>query len=137
MFQYAISEIINFFKTSDLNIEKLLTIIGCQMSSIKEKAFNIASAIPSRQKRINLKMDLKGPYIVIPQHGSAQKCVRLNRVHIILNDSANRPRIPKFNLTNRNFQRRKPASAGYRTNNSQKRVTSCKRTTRRCDYDGT
>ncbi|XP_048515019.1 intermembrane lipid transfer protein VPS13C-like isoform X2 [Athalia rosae] len=70
--EYAISEIIKFFKTSDLNITKLLHIMRCQMSSVKEKGLNIVYSIPSRQKRINLKMDLKGPYIVLPQHGSVQ-----------------------------------------------------------------
>ncbi|XP_046422194.1 vacuolar protein sorting-associated protein 13A-like isoform X1 [Neodiprion fabricii] len=70
--EYAISEIVKFFETTDLNIQKLLHIIGCQMSSIKDTALNVVYSIPSRQKRINLKMDLKGPYIVIPQNGLVQ-----------------------------------------------------------------
>lgn len=78
------SEIINFFKINDAQIKEATSSTYKMCSRMKNKIEKLLHRILSRQLRINLKVDVKGPYIVFPQHGSLQKYVTFLSLVIII-----------------------------------------------------
>ncbi|XP_033208533.1 vacuolar protein sorting-associated protein 13C-like [Belonocnema kinseyi] len=70
---YAVSEIINFFKINEAHVRETTSSAYRMCSGIKRKIEKLFNRVLARHLRINLKIDVKGPYIVFPQHGALQK----------------------------------------------------------------
>ncbi|XP_047356214.1 vacuolar protein sorting-associated protein 13C-like isoform X2 [Vespa velutina] len=70
---YAMMEIINFFKLGNPYIKDTLTWSYKLYNSGVMKFLNFIDSITSQTFRITLKIDIGGPYIVFPEHGSIQR----------------------------------------------------------------
>ncbi|KAK2588797.1 hypothetical protein KPH14_001672 [Odynerus spinipes] len=70
---YAMMEIINFVKSGNPYIEDTLTWSYKLYNSSVKKFLSLIDSIASQTLRMNLKIDIGGPYIVFPEHGSIQK----------------------------------------------------------------
>lgn len=75
LFQHAMMEIIQFFKLNNTNIQTTILWSYKLYEYIKGNFLILVDNIVSQTLRINFKIDIKGPYIVFPEHGSIQKCV--------------------------------------------------------------
>ncbi|KAK0164246.1 hypothetical protein PV328_002894 [Microctonus aethiopoides] len=71
--KYALIEIFNFFQRNKSNIQHLAWSIHQAFNRSKEKCLKLINSIMNRRMRINLKLDIKGPYIVFPDNGSIQE----------------------------------------------------------------
>ncbi|XP_015594990.1 vacuolar protein sorting-associated protein 13A isoform X2 [Cephus cinctus] len=68
--KHAVNEIIKFFKTDDMRIDRAVIDIN---EICTKKCASVLDSIFTRRLRVNLKMDLKGPYFIFPERGSLQK----------------------------------------------------------------
>lgn len=66
-------EIINFFKLGNPYIKDTLTWSYKLCNTGVMKFLNFIDSITSQTFRITLKIDIGGPYIVFPEHGSIQR----------------------------------------------------------------
>lgn len=67
---FAIKEIINYFKRNRANVNHLMWSMHKAYGRTKDKLLGVASSIMNRRLRVNLKLDIKGPYLVFPDGGS-------------------------------------------------------------------
>lgn len=72
-FQHALSEIINFFQTRSMAMRDITQIISGKLQKAASLSKSLINYVIVRHKVINVNMDLKGPYIIIPECGSLQK----------------------------------------------------------------
>lgn len=68
-------EIIQFFKLNNSNIQTTIVWAYQLYEYIKRNVLVVVDNIVSQTLRINFKIDIKGPYIVFPEHGTIQKYV--------------------------------------------------------------
>ncbi|XP_015437338.1 PREDICTED: vacuolar protein sorting-associated protein 13A-like [Dufourea novaeangliae] len=66
-------EIIQFFKLNDANIRTTILWMCKLYEYIKGNFLVLVDSIVSQTLRISFKIDIKGPYVVFPEHGSIQK----------------------------------------------------------------
>ncbi|GFG28735.1 hypothetical protein Cfor_06015 [Coptotermes formosanus] len=71
--EHAVSEIINFFQTRSVTLQDALEFSKQRMSKANEVGTVLVEYAIARNKTIDVNMDLKGPYFVIPELGSIQK----------------------------------------------------------------
>ncbi|XP_076222912.1 intermembrane lipid transfer protein VPS13A isoform X2 [Nomia melanderi] len=72
-YHHAAMEIIQFFKLNDANIRTTILWMYKLYEYVKGNVLVLADNIVSQTLRISFKIDIKGPYIVFPEHGSIQK----------------------------------------------------------------
>ncbi|XP_076634172.1 intermembrane lipid transfer protein VPS13A isoform X1 [Colletes latitarsis] len=72
-YHHATMEIIQFFKLNDANIQTTVLWAYKLYEYIKENFLVLVDNIVSQTLRISFKIDIKGPYIIFPEHGSIQK----------------------------------------------------------------
>ncbi|XP_014604811.1 PREDICTED: vacuolar protein sorting-associated protein 13C-like [Polistes canadensis] len=70
---YAVMEIINFFKLGNPYIENTLSWSYKLCNNGVKKFLSFIDSITSQEFRITIKIDIGGPYIVFPEHGSIQR----------------------------------------------------------------
>ncbi|XP_068086254.1 intermembrane lipid transfer protein VPS13A [Anabrus simplex] len=71
--EHAVSEIINFFQTRSMAIQDVLEVSKKNLVDAVEVGKGLVEYAIARHKTININMDLKGPFFVIPELGSMQK----------------------------------------------------------------
>lgn len=71
--QHAVSEVINFFQTRSMTLQDALEFSKQRMSEVNEVGTVLVECALARRKTLDISMDLKGPYFVIPELGSIQK----------------------------------------------------------------
>ncbi|KAJ9582487.1 hypothetical protein L9F63_003180, partial [Diploptera punctata] len=71
--EHAVSEIINFFQTRSLTLQDALEYSKQSMTKVTHVGRALVEHAIARHKTIDINMDLKGPYVVIPELGSVQK----------------------------------------------------------------
>lgn len=74
-FQFAMMEIINFFKFNTSYIHDTVVGLYKLWDYVKRKYLNFVDDIVSQTLRVSFKIDVKSPYIIFPEHGSIQKYV--------------------------------------------------------------
>ncbi|XP_028982314.1 vacuolar protein sorting-associated protein 13A [Diachasma alloeum] len=67
---FAIKEIVNYFKRNGSNVSHLMWSMQKVYGRTREKAVGIVGSVMNRRLRVNLKLDIKGPYVVFPEGGS-------------------------------------------------------------------
>ncbi|CAL7940918.1 unnamed protein product [Xylocopa violacea] len=72
-YHHAMVEIIEFFKLNDSNIQTTVLWVYKLYEYMKNNLLILVDNIVSQTLRISFKIDMKGPYIVFPEHGSIQK----------------------------------------------------------------
>ncbi|XP_076670615.1 intermembrane lipid transfer protein VPS13A isoform X2 [Andrena cerasifolii] len=72
-YHHAMIEIIKFFKLNDANIQSTILWVYKLYEYVKDNILILMDNIVSQTLRISFKIDIKGPYIVFPEHGSVQK----------------------------------------------------------------
>ncbi|XP_078045899.1 intermembrane lipid transfer protein VPS13A isoform X2 [Augochlora pura] len=72
-YHHAAMEIIQFFKLNDAYIRTTILWMYKLYEYMKGNLLVLADNIISQTLRISFKIDIKGPYIVFPEHGSIQK----------------------------------------------------------------
>ncbi|KAF7991246.1 hypothetical protein HCN44_002808 [Aphidius gifuensis] len=70
---YAIKELLLFFQRNITKVQHLAWSLQKLYGRTEEKIAGILCLIISRRMRINLKLDIKGPYIVFPDRGTMQQ----------------------------------------------------------------
>ncbi|OAD54827.1 Vacuolar protein sorting-associated protein 13C, partial [Eufriesea mexicana] len=70
---HAMMEIIKFFKFNDSYIQTSILWVYELYEHMKRKFLILIDNMISQMLRISFKVDVKGPYIVFPEHGSIQK----------------------------------------------------------------
>nr|XP_012154530.1 PREDICTED: vacuolar protein sorting-associated protein 13C isoform X3 [Megachile rotundata] len=83
-YHHAMIEIIQFFKLNDINAQTAILWASKFYNCLKKNFFILVDNMVSQTLRISFKIDIKGPYIVFPEHGSMQK-----DGHILLIDFGN------------------------------------------------
>jgi len=73
--QFAMVEIINFFKFNTNYIHDTILGIYRLWNCIKKKYLSFVGDILSQTLRISFKIDIRNPYVIFPEHGSIQKYV--------------------------------------------------------------
>ncbi|XP_076375159.1 intermembrane lipid transfer protein VPS13A isoform X2 [Megalopta genalis] len=86
-YHHAAMEIIQFFKLNDTNIRTTILWMYKLYEYMKGNLLALTDNIISQTLRISFKIDIKGPYIVFPEHGSIQKDFRGG--HILVLDFGN------------------------------------------------
>ncbi|XP_053597427.1 intermembrane lipid transfer protein VPS13A [Microplitis demolitor] len=71
--KYAILEIFYFFKRNKSHVQHLACSLQRGYKRSKNKFITLINSIINRRSRINLKLDIKGPYFVFPDNGSIQE----------------------------------------------------------------
>ncbi|XP_047103973.1 vacuolar protein sorting-associated protein 13A-like [Schistocerca piceifrons] len=71
--EHAVSELINFFQTRSSSMKDVLLYLEQKIEQIVQAGKPLFLYTVARQKTISITMDIKGPYIVIPEMGSLQK----------------------------------------------------------------
>lgn len=69
-------EIIQFFKLNNSDMQTTILWAYKLYEYIKRNYLVLVDNIVSQTLRISFKVDIKGPYIIFPEQGSMQKCVR-------------------------------------------------------------
>ncbi|KZC14473.1 Vacuolar protein sorting-associated protein 13C, partial [Dufourea novaeangliae] len=72
-YHHSMIEIIQFFKLNDANIRTTILWMCKLYEYIKGNFLVLVDSIVSQTLRISFKIDIKGPYVVFPEHGSIQK----------------------------------------------------------------
>ncbi|CAK9828583.1 Intermembrane lipid transfer protein VPS13A [Anthophora retusa] len=72
-YHHAVIELIQFFKLNDLNIQTKILWAYTLYEYVKKNFSVLIDNIVSQTLRISFKVEIKGPYIVFPEHGSIQK----------------------------------------------------------------
>ncbi|CAK9815547.1 Intermembrane lipid transfer protein VPS13C [Anthophora plagiata] len=72
-YHHAVIELIQFFKLNDLNIQTKIQWAYMLYEYVKRNFSVLIDNIVSQTLRISFKVEIKGPYIVFPEHGSIQK----------------------------------------------------------------
>ncbi|XP_034193125.2 intermembrane lipid transfer protein VPS13A isoform X1 [Osmia lignaria lignaria] len=72
-YHHAMMEIIRFFKLSDTNVQTTILWVYELCNYMKKNLLVLVENIISQTLRISFKIDIKGPYIVFPEHGSMQR----------------------------------------------------------------
>jgi hypothetical protein len=67
------SEIINFFQTRSMAIKDVADIMTGKLQNVGTLGKSLLKYVVSRRKILNINMDLKGPYIIVPEYGSLNK----------------------------------------------------------------
>ncbi|XP_011303575.1 vacuolar protein sorting-associated protein 13C [Fopius arisanus] len=67
---FAMREIINYFKRNKPNVSHFVWSMQKAYGRTRKKFLGVVSSIMNRRLRVNLKLDVKGPYIVFPDGGS-------------------------------------------------------------------
>ncbi|XP_047508917.1 vacuolar protein sorting-associated protein 13A-like isoform X2 [Pieris napi] len=80
--EHAITELINFFQTHSMSSDELLQ----EVTTAIEEAGNISKSVltyaVSRKKVFNINVDVKGPCVIVPEHGCMHKPGRLMVIDI-------------------------------------------------------
>ena len=76
-------EIVQFFKLDDSNMQTTILWAYKLYKYARRNSLVLVDHIMSQTLRINFKVDVKGPYIVFPEHGSIQKCVTMRKVNTL------------------------------------------------------
>ncbi|XP_044592317.1 vacuolar protein sorting-associated protein 13A-like isoform X2 [Cotesia glomerata] len=71
--KYAMLEILNLFKRNKSHVQHLACSLQRGYKRTKSKCITLINSIMNRRLRINLKLDIKGPYFVFPDNGSIQE----------------------------------------------------------------
>ncbi|KDR17657.1 Vacuolar protein sorting-associated protein 13C [Zootermopsis nevadensis] len=71
--EHAVSEIINFFQTRSVTLQDAMDFSKQGISKASEVGRALVEYAIARRKTIDINMDLKGPYFVVPELGSVQK----------------------------------------------------------------
>ncbi|KAK9294042.1 hypothetical protein QLX08_011233 [Tetragonisca angustula] len=72
-YHHAMIEIVQFFKLDDSNMQTTILWAYKLYKYARRNSLVLVDHIMSQTLRINFKVDVKGPYIVFPEHGSIQK----------------------------------------------------------------
>lgn len=73
--QYSVAELINFFELNATQVPTVTSSLYKTYMKIEKEVIELSEKALSRTTRINLKLDMKGPYIVFPEYGAVQKYV--------------------------------------------------------------
>ncbi|XP_060801512.1 intermembrane lipid transfer protein Vps13 isoform X2 [Amyelois transitella] len=80
--EHSFTELINFFQTRSMTTEDLME----EVSQVADKAAGVSKSVlayaVSRKKVFQLNVDIKGPCVIIPEHGCVQKSGRVMVVDI-------------------------------------------------------
>ncbi|CAK1541918.1 unnamed protein product [Leptosia nina] len=71
--EHGVTEIINFFQTHSMTSEDLLDEVSLVMERAGTVSKSVLAYAISRKKVFNLNVDIKGPCLIIPEHGCLQK----------------------------------------------------------------
>ncbi|KOX79049.1 Vacuolar protein sorting-associated protein 13C [Melipona quadrifasciata] len=72
-YHHAMIEIVQFFKLDDSNMQTTILWAYKLYKYARRNSLVLVDHVISQTLRINFKVDIKGPYIVFPEHGSIQK----------------------------------------------------------------